>query len=73
MSRAVWTAPRDWDLSTTASGWKGGMHETQYGGYYKQAYWFVPELETFFWDIWHLYVEEVQRTTRPCATIHLRL
>jgi len=54
-------APRDWDLSTTASGWKGGMHETQYGGYYKQAYWFVPEFGDLFWDIWHLYVEEVQR------------
>ncbi|MFM0337960.1 gamma-mobile-trio recombinase GmtY [Paraburkholderia fungorum] len=53
--------PRDWDLSTTAAGWKGGMHETQFGGYYKQAYWFVPEFGELFWDIWHLYIEQVQR------------
>ncbi|WP_063599148.1 gamma-mobile-trio recombinase GmtY [Pandoraea pnomenusa] len=54
-------APRDWGLSTSAAGWKGGMHESQFGGYYKQAYWFVPEFGDLFWDIWHLYMEQVQR------------
>lgn len=54
-------APRDWGLSTAAAGWKGGMHESQFGGYYKQAYWFVPEFGRLFWDIWHRYMEQVQR------------
>jgi hypothetical protein len=54
-------SPRDWGLSTSAAGWKGGMHESQFGGYYKQAYWFVPEFGDLFWDIWHLYMEQVQR------------
>lgn len=54
-------APRDWGLSTSAAGWKGGMHESQFGGYYKQAYWFVPEFGELFWDLWHLYMEQVQR------------
>ncbi|MDF1484116.1 MAG: site-specific integrase [Alcaligenaceae bacterium] len=54
-------APRDWGLSTSAAGWKGGMHEKQFGGYYKQAYWFVPEFGELFWRIWNLYVQEVQR------------
>lgn len=54
-------SPRDWGLSSSAAGWKGGMHESQLGGYYKQAYWFVPEFGEIFWDIWHLYIEQVQR------------
>lgn len=54
-------APRDWGLSTSAAGWKGGMHESKFGGYYKQAYWFVPEFGELFLDIWHLYMEQVQR------------
>ncbi len=53
--------PRDWDLSTSAAGWKGGMHESKYGGYYKQAYWFVPEFGKIFWEIWNIYVEQIQR------------
>jgi hypothetical protein len=53
--------PRDWILSTSSAGWKGGMHESKYGGYYKQAYWFVPEFGELFWDIWNLYVEQVMR------------
>lgn len=52
-------APRDWGLSTAAAGWKGGMHESQFGGYYKQAYWFVPEFGQLFWNIWNMYVEQV--------------
>jgi hypothetical protein len=54
-------APRDWGLSTAAAGWKGGMHESKYGGYYKQAYWFVPEFGELFWTIWNLYAEQVLR------------
>ncbi len=54
-------APRDWGLSTSAAGWKGGMHESQFGGYYKQAYWFVPEFGELFWSIWNLYAEQVLR------------
>jgi hypothetical protein len=53
-------APRDWGLSTSAAGWKGGLHESQFGGYYKQAYWFVPEFGDLFWKIWHRYIEQVQ-------------
>lgn len=52
-------APRDWILSTSAAGWKGGMHESQFGGFYKQAYWFVPEFGELFWKIWNLYMEQV--------------
>ncbi|WNO03170.1 gamma-mobile-trio recombinase GmtY [Rhodoferax mekongensis] len=51
--------PRYWKLSTSAAGWKGGMHESKYGGYYKQAYWFVPEFGKLFWTIWNLYAEQV--------------
>ena len=54
-------APRDWGLSTSAAGWKGGMHESAHGGYYKQAYWFVPEFGKLFWEIWNTYVEQVMR------------
>jgi hypothetical protein len=52
-------SPRDWGLSTSAAGWKGGMHESQLGGYYKQAYWFVPEFGELFWNIWNCYVEQI--------------
>lgn len=54
-------APRDWGLSTSAAGWKGGMHESTHGGFYKQAYWFVPEFGKLFWEIWNTYVEQVMR------------
>jgi hypothetical protein len=54
-------APRDWGLSTSAAGWKGGMHESTHGGFYKQAYWFVPEFGKMFWEIWNIYVEQVMR------------
>lgn len=54
-------APRDWGLSTSAAGWKGGMHESTHGGYYKQAYWFVPEFGKLFWEIWNQYVDQVMR------------
>lgn len=53
--------PRNWLMSTAAGGWKGGMHETQFGGYYKQAYWFVPELGELFWLLWNEYAEQVLR------------
>lgn len=53
--------PRDKGLSTDAAGWKGGMHESRLGGYYKQAYWFVPEFGQIFWEIWNLYIQQVQR------------
>lgn len=52
-------SPRDWVLGPIAAGWKGGMHESQFGGYYKQAYWFVPEFGQLFWKLWHLYIEQV--------------
>lgn len=51
--------PRDWLLGTSASGWKGGMHESQHGGFYKRAYWFIPKFGELFWDIWLLYVKKV--------------
>jgi hypothetical protein len=54
-------APRDWGLSKKAAGWKGGMHEAQFGGYYKQAYWFVPEFGELFWQLWNQYAEQVLR------------
>lgn len=54
-------APRDWGFSKAAAGWKGGMHETIFGGYYKQAYWFVPELGQLFWSLWNQYAEQVLR------------
>jgi len=51
--------PRDWGLSSPAAGWKGGMHEKKLGGYYKQAYWFVPEFGRLFWEIWQRYIEQI--------------
>lgn len=54
-------APRDWGLSKSSAGWKGGMHESLFGGYYKQAYWFVPEFGEIFWRIWQVYAEQVLR------------
>jgi len=60
---------RDWQMSTSAAGWKGGMHEEKFGGYYKQAYWFVPEFGEIFWNIWNLYVEQVMRIA-PSARNH---
>ena len=62
-------APRSWGLSTSAAGWKGGMHEAQFGGYYKQAYWFVPEFGELFLNIWNLYAEQVLRID-PTARNH---
>lgn len=53
--------PRTWVMSKASAGWKGGMHETQFGGYYKQAYWFVPELGELFWLLWNQYAEQVLR------------
>ena len=53
--------PRDWLFSTSAAGWKGGMHETKYGGFYKQAYWFIPEFGKIFWYVWNIYIEQVMR------------
>lgn len=61
LSERFGLAPRDWGLSTSSAGWKGGMHEAQFGGYYKQAYWFVPELGELFWTIWNAYAEQVLR------------
>ncbi|TCT07016.1 phage integrase family protein [Paralcaligenes ureilyticus] len=61
--------PRDWALGTEGAGWKGGMHETQFGGYYKQAYWFIPEFAHLFWDIWHKYIEQV-RQIDPASRAH---
>jgi hypothetical protein len=61
LSERFGLAPRDWGLSTSAAGWKGGMHEAQFGGYYKQAYWFVPEFGELFWSIWNAYAEQVLR------------
>lgn len=60
-------APRNWGLSSTAAGWKGGMHETTFGGLYKQAYWFVPEFGEMFWEFWNIYMEQV-----ACIPRHLR-
>ncbi len=55
-------SPRDWGLSTSAAGWKGGMHEKKFGGGpYKQAYWFIPELGQLFWQLWNMYMEQVSR------------
>lgn len=51
--------PRNWQLSTNGSGWKGGLHETRFGGYYKQAYWFIPEFGMLFWELWNIYIEQV--------------
>lgn len=53
------TSPRNGMLGTEAAGWKGGMHETQFGGFYKQAYWFVPEFGRLFWELWLRYIEIV--------------
>lgn len=52
-------APRTWGLTKYAAGWKGGMHETTFGGVYKQAYWFLPEFGQMFWKIWNIYAEQV--------------
>lgn len=54
-------SPRAWQLGSGAAGWKGGMHETEFGGYYKRAYWFIPEYGRLFWQIWHEYIEHVGR------------
>lgn len=61
--------PRDWVLGSHAAGWKGGMHETQFGGYYKQAYWFVPEFGELFWELWHRYIEQVANID-PALRVH---
>lgn len=68
--------PRDWQLGTSASGWKGGMHESQLGGYYKRAYWFIPKFGELFWQIWHVYVKKVNeisidKRNHPYAFINI--
>ena len=51
--------PRHRGLSTTAVGWKGGAHETDHGGFYKQAYWFPQEFGELFWTLWTAYMGQV--------------
>lgn len=62
-------SPRDWVLGPYAAGWKGGMHETRFGGYYKQAYWFLPEFGQLFWKLWHLYIDQVMEIA-PALRAH---
>ncbi len=62
--------PRTELMGRQHAGWKGGMHSP---GYYKQAYWFLPEYGEWFLQIWHRYLEQVARVDRshPFAFINL--
>ena len=62
--------PRNQLLNNQAAGWKGGSHD---GEYYKEAYWFQPELGELFLTVWQKYLHEVARVNRthPFAFINL--
>lgn len=62
--------PRNLTLSNQASGWKGGLHD---GEYYKEAYWFQPELGELFLTVWNKYLHIVAQINRthPFAFINL--
>jgi hypothetical protein len=59
--------PRTELMDRRHAGWKGGMHDA---AYYKQAYWFLPEYGEWFLQLWHRYLEQVERD-HPFAFINL--
>jgi hypothetical protein len=62
--------PRNQMLSNRSAGWKGGLHD---GDYYKEAYWFEPELGELFLRVWRKYLHQVAQSVRnhPFAFINL--
>lgn len=62
--------PRTMLLDSRAAGWKGGALD---GAYYKEAYWFHPELGELFLQVWQRYLHEVAMVERghPFAFINL--
>lgn len=62
--------PRNLMLSSQSAGWKGGLHD---GEYYKEAYWFEPELGELFLTVWNKYLRTVAQVNRthPFAFINL--
>jgi integrase len=64
--------PRNQLMDARHAGWKGGMHSP--GGYYKRAYWFLPEYGEYFLELWRRYLKQIVRVDRnhPFAFINLR-
>lgn len=62
--------PRNKMLGSKAAGWKGGALD---GKFYKEAYWFEPELGELFLHVWKRYLQEVALIDRahPFAFINL--
>lgn len=63
--------PRNRMMGSQRAGWKGGRHD---GKYYKEAYWFLPELGEIFLSVWYKYLHEVAQVdrTHPFAFINLK-
>lgn len=67
------TAPRSRTNGQRHAGWKGGRHESEYGGRYFRAYWFLEEYGVWFWHIWNMYLRQIAFLPRdhPYALVNM--
>jgi len=66
--------PRNLISGPYHAGWKGGLHEAEFGGKYFYAYWFEPVYGEMFLAIWYKYLMQIAHLNRnhPYAFVNVR-